>query len=205
MGMPVVEAEVVRDADGRAGLLVRRFDRVPGPGGTTVALACEDACQLLDRWPADKYQVSSEELVGRVGSVCAASAVARRDVFRQLSFAWATGNGDVHAKNISVLAGPDGEHRVAPAYDLPSTVPYGDKSLALPLAGRRTGLSHRRLTEFGTAIGLPGRAVDRVITSVLAGTEAVIADLEQGALPFPRPVLQATVKELRFRRRQMAT
>ena len=31
MKMPVADAEVVRDADGRAGLLVRRYDRMPGP------------------------------------------------------------------------------------------------------------------------------------------------------------------------------
>jgi serine/threonine-protein kinase HipA len=56
MKMPVADAEVVRDADGRAGLLVRRYDRMPGPSAGSLSLACEDACQLLDRWPSDKYR-----------------------------------------------------------------------------------------------------------------------------------------------------
>lgn len=51
--MPVADAQLVRDRDGRPGLLVRRFDRIAGEDGTTVALACEDACQLLGLWPAD--------------------------------------------------------------------------------------------------------------------------------------------------------
>ncbi|WP_414819923.1 HipA domain-containing protein [Serinicoccus sp. CNJ-927] len=47
--------------------------------------------------------------------------------------AWATGNGDLHAKNLSVLQ-RDGEWRVAPVYDVPSTVPYGPPRRAHPAA-----------------------------------------------------------------------
>jgi serine/threonine-protein kinase HipA len=201
--MPVAPAQVVRDVDGRPGLLVRRFDRVAAADGTADALACEDACQLLGRWPADKYNVSTEELVARVAGVCAADSVARRDVYRQLVFAWLTGNGDVHAKNISVLGSSDGEWRVAPAYDLPSTVFYGDRSLALPLAGKRTGLSRRRLLEFAATIGLSEKAAVRVIDQVLLGTAALCDELEAGALPFEGRVLGDAVAELRFRRRQL--
>ncbi len=204
MRMPVADAELVHDADGRPGLLVRRFDRIAGPNGQVLPLACEDACQLLDRWPSDKYHMTSEEVATVIGDRCAASLPALRDVFRQLCFAWLTGNGDVHAKNLSVLRQPDGEWKVAPAYDLPSTVPYGDGSLALPLAGRTTGLARRRFLTFAAAIGLPEPAALRVIEQVLSGTERVIGELEAGAIPLPGQTVQSTVKELRFRRRQMA-
>jgi serine/threonine-protein kinase HipA len=203
--VPVAGAEVVHDVEGRPGLLVRRFDRVAAADGGPLALACEDACQLLGRWPADKYNVSSEQMVARVANVCAADAVARRDVFRQLVFAWLTGNGDVHAKNISVLRSPDGEWRVAPAYDLPSTVFYGDRSLALPLAGKRTGLSRRRLLEFALAVGLSEKAATRVLDQLLVGTAALCDELEAGALPFEGRVLADAVAELRFRRRQLSS
>jgi serine/threonine-protein kinase HipA len=203
MKMPVVDAQVVHDADGRAGLLVRRFDRVIAPDGSTQPLACEDGCQLLDRWPADKYHVTSEEVADIIGERCAASLLARREVLRQLCFAWLTGNGDVHAKNLSVLCHPDGEWKVAPAYDLPSTVPYGDKSLALSLGGRTTGLARRRFLDFAAAIEVPELAATRVIDQVLVGTAKVIDDLEAGAVPFSRKVVGSTVRELRFRRRQM--
>jgi len=201
--IPVTEARVVHDADGRAGLLVRRFDRVAGWDGNPLALACEDACQLLDRWPADKYNIDSEMLVARVAHVCPAASVARRDVFRQLVFAWVTGNGDVHAKNISVLCGKDDEWRVSPAYDLPCTVFYQDRSLALPLAGRTRGLSRRRLLEFAVAIELPERTATRVLGQVLDGTETLCEELSAGVLPFEGQVLADTIAELRYRRRQL--
>jgi serine/threonine-protein kinase HipA len=203
MKMPVAAAEVVHDADGRPGLLVRRFDRIAGPSGSTVPLACEDACQLLDRWPADKYQLTCEAVTKAISDRCAATLPARRDVFRQICFAWVTGNGDVHAKNVSVLCEPDGEWKVAPAYDLPSTVPYGDKSLALSVAGRTTGISRRHFLEFAKAVGLPEPAAIRIIDQVLTGTENVIGDLENGVIPFSAQAIRATVKELRYRRRHM--
>lgn len=201
--MPVADAQLVRDRDGRPGLLVRRFDRIPGEDGTTMALSCEDACQLLGLWPADKYNVSSEQVVTRVAEICSARALARRDVYRQLVFAWATGNGDVHAKNISVLRGRDGEWKVSPAYDLPSTVFYNDRTLALPLAGKRQGISRRRLLDFAVAINLPEKTALRVLDQVLSGTANLCTELEGGRLPFTGKVLADTVSELRYRRRQL--
>jgi len=202
-GMAVADTEVVYDATGRPGLLVRRFDRAVRADGTIKPLACEDACQLLDRWPGDKYNVSSEALTAVVAAVCAAGAVAVRDVFRQLCFAWATGNGDVHAKNISVIAGDDGEYRVAPAYDLPSTLPYGDRSLALSLAGKTKGLSRRRFLEFASTVGLTEKAATRVLDATLTATAGVIDELNSGVLPFDRPTIRATIRELKFRRQQL--
>ncbi len=201
--MPVADAQLVRDRDGRPGLLVRRFDRISGEDGTTVALACEDACQLLGLWPADKYNISSEQVVTRVAELCPARAVARRDVYRQLVFAWVTGNGDVHAKNVSVLRSRDGEWKVSPAYDLPSTAFYNDRTLALPLAGKRQGISRKCLLDFAVAIDLPEKTALRVLDQVLSGTANLCAELEQGRLPFKGKVLADTVSELRYRRRQL--
>lgn len=201
--MPAAEARLVHDRAGQPGLLVRRFDRSLRADGTVVPLACEDACQLLGLWPADKYRVSSEEVVARVAEICPARAVARRDVYRQLVFAWLTGNGDVHAKNISVLCDHDAEWKVAPAYDLPSTVFYGDRTLALSLAHKRQGISQRTLLDFADVIGLPQRAALRVIEQVLTGTRDVCDELEEGRLPFKGKVLADAVAELRYRRRQI--
>src|SRR5690606_11216700 len=141
----------------RAGLLVRIFDRLPQPDGGTRALACEDACQVLGRWPADKYNLTMEEVLRGLADHCPARAVALRSLYQQVVFAWLTGNGDQHAKNVSILATPDGEWRVAPAYDLPSTLPYGDVSFALSVGGVTTGLSRRRLLGLAEDVGLAPR------------------------------------------------
>ena len=193
-------AQIVRDQDGRPGLLVRRFDRVPQADGSSLAVACEDACQVLGRWPADKYSVTSEEVVTALADRCAARAVALLRLFEQLCFAWLTGNGDVHAKNISILE-RDGEWRVSPAYDLPSTVPYRDTTLALSIGGKRKGLSRRGLLSFANEVGLPARAAVKALDGVLAGTGELEARLRGGALPFDPKTNADLVAELRHRRR----
>jgi serine/threonine-protein kinase HipA len=198
---PVVGASIVHDATGRHGLLVERFDRVNGPDGQPVALAVEDAAQVLGLYPADKYRVSAEEVVAALSQACAARGLAARNIFRQLCFAWLTGNGDVHAKNISILATPEGEWRVSPAYDLPSTVPYRDHTLALAMGGKHDGLSRRSLLAFAAATGVPARAAERTLEDVLEATETVPDELEEGALPFAAQIIKPWVRSLRNRRR----
>lgn len=183
MRHPVSEAEVVHDRNGRAGLLVTRFDRSVGADGQLVAHAVEDASQLLDRHPADKYNVTSEAVAQRIGDVCAARPLALRAVFAQFVLAWATGNGDLHAKNMSVTH-RSGEWDVAPIYDIPSTIPYADHTAALSLGGRRDGLSRKRFLAFADSIGLPEKAASRAIDDVLKATASTLDDLEQGAIEF---------------------
>jgi serine/threonine-protein kinase HipA len=202
-GITCVDADLVTDAEGRYGLLVRRFDRM-AVEGESKPLACEDACQLLDLWPADKYNVTSEQVTNAISKVCPAGPVAARDVFRQLTFAWLTGNGDVHAKNLSVLDDGSGEFRVAPAYDLPSTLPYRDFDLALPMQGKKAGLSRRVMLEFAETIGVPSKAAGKIIDDLLDATSDVIDELTSGALPFDQRVISDWVRNLRDRRRHLS-
>jgi serine/threonine-protein kinase HipA len=200
-GLRTADATVVHDRDGRPGLAVRRFDRVPGPDGSTRQLAVEDGCQVLGRWPADKYNVTAEEVVRALAGRCEAGSVALLDLVRQLYFAWLTGNGDVHAKNLSILSTADGEWRVSPAYDLPSTVPYRDAKMALSMVGRYDGFSRRLLLEFATGVGLPERAAGRVLDGLLDRLGDLEDELRSDVLPFAGNVRAQLVKVVRNRRR----
>ena len=200
--VPTVSFEVVQDADGRAGLLVRRFDRLPQPDDRTRPLACEDACQVLGRWPADKYNVTMEAVLTGLADQCPARAVALRALYQQVVFAWLTGNGDLHAKNVSILANPDGEWRAAPAYDLPSTLFYGDKSFALSVQGRTRGLSRRHLLGLAQDVGLAPRTAIRVLDEILERTAGLEERLRQGVLPFPERTIADWTAEVLHRRRQ---
>jgi len=203
--MSSASATVVRDADRRAGLLVLRFDRVAQPDGTTVSLACEDACQVMGRWPADKYQLTSEQVATALADQCLARPVALRALFQQICYAWLTGNGDMHGKNLSILAAPEGEWRVSPGYDLPSTLPYDDKTLALSLQGRKSGLARSHLLAFAAAVGLPDRAATKVLDDLLDRLGDLEDRLREGALPFPQKAISDFVAEVRFRRRQVSS
>ncbi len=163
----------------------------------------EDACQLLGRYPADKYAVSSAEVVSAGADACPARMVAARGAFVLFAFAWLTGNGDLHAKNLSVLQHPDGEWRLAPAYDLASTLPYGDHTMALVLAGRRENLTRTAFRTFGGTLGLPSRAVERALDQVLTATSPLLDDLRDGALPLTRNATERLVRQLSRRRRDL--
>ena len=157
--VPVTSFETIPDDTGEPGLLVGRFDRPPDGG----RLAVEDAAQLLGLHPGDKYRSIAEDLATAVAGVCDASAVALRSVLLQLVWAWLTGNGDLHAKNVSVLQEPSGEWRVAPLYDIPSTLPHGDHSAALSMGGRTEGFVRQHFADFGQRhrTAQPGRRASR--------------------------------------------
>lgn len=200
-GLPVAEARVVHDADGASGLLVRRFDRQVTEEGV-IALAQEDACQVLGLHPAAKYRLGAEEVVAALVACTRARPVARRDLFRQLVFAYLTGDGDVHAKNLSVGQTGDGEWRITPVYDVPSTRPYGDTRLALSMGGRRDGLSRQAVLGFADAIQLAPRAAARVLDDLCGGADEWIARLPE--LPFDEGRVRDLARLARRRQRELS-
>lgn len=185
-GLEVVESTVVTDREGRPGLIVERFDRRQ-VADEVVAHATEDGCQVSNRYPADKYALSTEAVINALADQCAARAVAARSMFRQLVFAVMTGNGDLHAKNLSIVH-TGAEWRVSPAYDLPSSYPYGDTTLALSIGGSREAqVSRRRLLELASEIGLPIAAAEQALDDLIRRVEPWTHRLDE--LPFdPRRI-----------------
>ncbi|MFE5835238.1 type II toxin-antitoxin system HipA family toxin [Arthrobacter sp. NPDC056493] len=197
--IPVAAATIVHDKNALPGLLVTRFDRV-SDGGQWTHLPTEDGAQVLGLPPASKYSVAAEEVVAALARVSKAPAVAARNLYLQFLFAWLTGNGDLHAKNVSVLGGRHGGgYAVAPVYDVPCTLVYGDITMALPVAGRSKNLRARHWAEFAAEIGLPQRAAASANAAALKAAASV--DLE--ALPFHGSPLNRAVRELRHRRAEL--
>lgn len=218
--IPLGKVRLIRDVAGRPGLLVERFDRVPNPGGgpdEVQRLAVEDGAQVLKLYPADKYNVGYGEVCRALAGHCAAPLPALRNLAIQAAFAWLSGNGDLHAKNVSMVQQPSGEWTIAPVYDIPSTVVYGDKTLALTMDGKRTGISRRHFLRWAMELGLTERAATQVVEIALKAAGPLISDLESGAAfrglggnrakgyddgwPFPNMVTRTWVKELKHRRR----
>ncbi|MFC9334543.1 type II toxin-antitoxin system HipA family toxin [Arthrobacter sp. NPDC057009] len=225
--IPLSRVQLMRDVVGRPGLLVERFDRVPlGSGGTNdddavQRLAVEDGAQVLKLYPADKYNVGFGTVCHALAEYCAAPLPALRNLAIQAAFALLSGNGDLHAKNVSIVQQPHGEWSIAPVYDIPSTVVYGDKTLALTLGGKRSGISRKHFLAWATGLGLPERTAAQAVDLALKAAGPLLADLEAGtafastaavsagslstgdggASPFPDMVTRAWVKELKHRRR----
>lgn len=201
-GIEAADAEVVRDAVGTPGLLVRRFDRVPASDGGVGMLAQEDACQALSRYPADKYRVTTEEVIEALADVCRARPVAALTLIRQFAFAYLTCNGDAHAKNFSVLCTEDGEWRVAPAYDVPTSYVYGDHTMALPLNGKsREDIGRQDFVELGRAVGVRTRAIESALDELVEHVGPWIDDV--ASLPFDEGVLRKLQRACKYRRQRL--
>lgn len=178
----LAEVELVHDQIGAPGLLVHRFDRISEDDHLR-PLAVEDACQVLGRWPGDKYVISTEEAITGLARCCRASGVAVLELYRLLVFAYLSGNGDLHGKNLAILQDQHGEWRITPAYDLPSSAVYGDRAMALSIGGRiRQQLSWPMLRTLGETIGIPVRLAASVIREQIAAADIWIGELDQ--LPF---------------------
>lgn len=164
-GIETAEVELVRDARGEAALVVERFDRVAAADGSVQRIHQEDVCQLLGRYPADKYRLKLQDVSDAL-EVASAPVVARLELLRRQAFAYAVANGDLHAKNLSVLR-RSGLIALTPAYDIVSTLPYGDAKLALALEGRDERLTWKHFAAFGERNGVSAASVRRVLAGLV--------------------------------------
>lgn len=201
-GMNVAEGRVVTDIDGKTGLLVTRFDRISINGAPSIALAMEDASQVLGRPPADKYIISTEEAFKALSDLCLAPLPAARNFITQLVFAYLTGNGDAHAKNFSVLQDLNGEWQPTPAYDLPSTYFYGDDSMAMTLHEKSSDFGANDFVLLGSHLGLPERAVRRIIKDINDRVDLWLPNIDE--LPFPTTLKTKFVRHTNYRRTRIA-
>jgi serine/threonine-protein kinase HipA len=171
--LQVANAQVVKDRDGESALVVARFDRELRTGHE-ISLAQEDAVQLAGRWPSAKYLMSAREVFAAVAHVSTAPVVEVAKLVRLFAMSYVIGNGDLHAKNVSVYL-KDGLWRLTPAYDIVSTLPYGDRTLALETEGRRDNLSAGVFFALAGRHGVSVRVVERILTEVTSACVELIA------------------------------
>lgn len=179
-GIEVPPCGLVRLADDSVAYIVRRIDRTPE--GRKLRL--EDFCQLAGKAPKEKYVGSAELCARLVRRFATEPLIEVLKLYRVLLFGWWTGNGDLHLKNLSLLTGDDGRHRLSPAYDLLSTrlVIPGDP-LALPVGGKKEGLGRETWLHFAGHCGLPPRAADRVRAEIVDALPGALALVEASPLP----------------------
>ena len=116
-------------------IVVTRYDREIGPEGVT-RLHQEDLCQALGKPPERKYQQEGGPTVRECVSLLREwSTTPVLDILALvdgLIFNMLIGNADAHGKNYSMLyAG--GTRRLAPLYDLVSTIAWPELSVRLAM------------------------------------------------------------------------
>jgi serine/threonine-protein kinase HipA len=83
------------------------------------------------------------------------------------AFSYLIGNGDLHAKNISLYDVPGSPRSLTPAYDLICTRIYGDERMALKLNGKDQNLTRKMLIELGQQYGVPAISVHQMLDKMM--------------------------------------
>ncbi|OHV79687.1 type II toxin-antitoxin system HipA family toxin [Ensifer sp. LCM 4579] len=181
IGLDVAPVEP-RSANGRPFLLVERYDRYRDADGVVHRIHQEDFCQALGVPPETKYASEGGptfktcfDLLRRV------SARPAIDVLKLLDaaiFNLVVGNADAHGKNFSILYDDQGP-RMAPLYDLLSTVAYPDLSPKMAMRiGKRATLAEMDADgwqTFAKAAGVGLLLVRRRIINLIDSTAEAVA------------------------------
>lgn len=180
VGLSVAPSGLIRLRDGSVAFITRRFDREEDGR----RLGMEDFCQLLELPPADKYEGSYERCAEVVARFSDAPGVDLLNLFRQVLFAWWTGNGDLHLKNLALFGREPGCPRLSPAYDLLCTrIPVPGDPLALTVAGKRDRLQPRDWLELAERCRLPSEVVEYECIKLLDTTQEGLRLLRESFLP----------------------
>jgi serine/threonine-protein kinase HipA len=178
-GLRVVSSKLMRDSQGTVALLVERYDRMirPGDGGVT-KLGQEDACQFLGRSPSDQYRVTLSSIMHAIARHATSPINEGIGLLELLSFNYLVGNGDFHARDITLLKdSAAGTVTLAPAYGLRTTLPLGKDSLALLLGSESKEVRGSQLAAFGEQWGVPYSATVILLNRIV---ELVLGHMEEG-------------------------
>ena len=153
-------------------LVVRRFDRIHDRISSQLnRIHVEDMLQVMDRFPNSKYAIEYGELLTAMSDLGVPKA-SLLSAIRLYVYSYIIGNGDLHAKNVSVIfRRNEGHWRISPAYDLLSTLPYGETRMALALENEALGrFTISDFVEFGRKFGLEEKAITDMVNRTRAAT-----------------------------------
>lgn len=211
-GSEVATTELL-EIDGIRCLYSKRFDRATDADGATIRVHQEDMCQALGLLPTQKYEAEDGPSVSSVTALLRRqgsprSALDVNAFVRAVLTCFLLGNSDAHGKNFSLLYDPAAGVRLAPLYDVVSTVVYEGLTprLAMAIGGEADpsqvdlGCWERLGAESGLGGGLRG-LVQRWSSEVLAATEACLGKAEEEG--WSHPVLGAIADGCRERARRL--
>ena len=181
--------------NGEAAYVTRRYD----VAADSTKIQQEDFASLAgitpERYGRDfKYSALSYEDIGLlIRRYIPAWKIEIVKFFDLILFNFLFSNGDAHIKNFSVIKNQDGDYRLAPAYDLINTQIHlpGDSVFALQkglFADGRSfpmGISGKTFVDFGLALGIPEKTVQRELSRFTADYPAIQTMVENSFLSEP--------------------
>lgn len=168
VGIEVPLHGLVYSKDQSMTYFIKRFDRISGER----KIAVEDFAQLAGKNRDNKYNYSTEKLVGIIERYCTFPLVEKKRLFLRIIFNFIIGNEDMHLKNWSVIS-QNGKTELSPAYDLINTtivLNQAREELALPLNGKKRNLTSLDfLLYFGEQrLKLPRKIIDNILKKIFS-------------------------------------
>lgn len=166
-GLSVNNAKVIHDEEHVEALLIERFDRQWNKENKSWSLFHqEDACQFLDSYPADKYRISMQEVAEGILQLATTPQIEILRLLELTAFSYVFGNGDLHAKNISLIDKNE-ITQLSPVYDVLCTALYGDQKMALMMDGKNENWKRKSFVDFGIRYGVSEAAIDSMLNNLL--------------------------------------
>lgn len=164
---------------GRKLIVVERYDRMVHEDGSVERLHQEDFGQATGTPPDRKYEEDGGPSLRRIADIVqtASSPISVETLLRSVTLNVLLGNGDAHAKNFSLVHEGSGALRLAPLYDLMSTLYYGDDRLAMHIddVRRSNRVTADRIVNEAARWGLSRRRASEIVADVAERAPAAIA------------------------------
>jgi len=168
--------------------VIERFDRESRGPGNLRKVHVEDMLQVMNLFPSSKYHVDFAEICQEMEKV-GVSKAGILETIKLYAFSYMVGNGDLHAKNVSLLRKADGQWILSPVYDIVSTLPYrnilrGAEARAIALDDEAIGrFELNDFIQFGRQFSIPDRATRNAVTALAKAVSRLAPGILSGALP----------------------
>jgi serine/threonine-protein kinase HipA len=194
VGLDVARVQTIT-IDGRAVLIVERYDRIVADDGRITRLHQEDFCQALGYSPDQKYEQDA-------GPSLAAIAQSLQDfapnedtesLLCALTLNVAIGNCDAHAKNLSLLHPASRALRLAPLYDLLATrlYPVDDRlAMYVDTVQKADRVTAARIVAEAVSWGLRRELAAEIVSDVLRRLPAAIQKAAEETPDVPDEFIQ---------------
>jgi|SRR5579859_3355295 len=183
--LPAPNSEI-KQFENEIAMVIERYDRVRTEDGLR-RVHQEDICQALGLMPTRKYENEGGPGAGEVVELLRTySADRNQDVATfvdSLALNWIIAGTDAHAKNYAVLIGAGGVVRLAPLYDLASTLPYKSIDPMRAKLAMKIGGAYR-IRDIGI------RQWQKLATELRLDEEQVVARIGAFVEAFPEHVSQ---------------
>jgi serine/threonine-protein kinase HipA len=198
LGMEVAEVETIT-VNERQLIVVSRYDRLVGASGAVERIHQEDFCQATGLLPSKKYEEDSGPSLRKMAGILrTVDQNSLKALLEATTLNVLIGNGDAHAKNFSLLHDRGGALRLAPLYDLLSTLTYGDDRLAMYIDNvhRTNRVTFERLINEAATWGLSRARAEEILNDLLTRIPEAVKRAKSATPGTPAELLEIVGTQL---------